>query len=79
VRDALIAVAACLVPLLLYFNTGYAQFGHRFSMDYLPLLMVLVVAGMGARPSRLAYAAIAVSILIQTWGVFLVPLTRLPC
>ena len=78
VRDALIAVAACLLPLLLYFNTGYAQFGHRFSMDYLPLLMVLVVAGMGARPSRLAYAAIAVSILIQTWGVFLVPLTRLP-
>jgi hypothetical protein len=78
VRDALVGVVACLVPLLLYFNTGYAQFGHRFSMDYLPLLMVLVVAGMRGRPSRLAHALIVLSIGVQAIGVLLDPVTRLP-
>ena len=78
VQDALIGIFACLVPLLLYFNTGYAQFGHRFSLDYLPLLMLLVAAGMGPRPGKLAYALIAASIAIQAVGVLCNPVTRLP-
>lgn len=78
VRDAMVGVFACLVPLLLYFNTGYWQFGHRFSMDYLALLMLLVVAGMGSRPSRWAYGLIAVSIVAQAVGVLLAPVARLP-
>ena len=78
VQDALAGVAVCLVPLLMYFNTGFWQFGHRFAMDYLPLLMVLIIAGMGTRPSRIAYALIALSIAIQSWGVLLHPLVRLP-
>jgi hypothetical protein len=56
VRDALFGIIACLVPLLLYFNTGYVQFGHRFSMDYLPMLMVLVIAGISRRGSPLGSA-----------------------
>jgi hypothetical protein len=78
VRDAVIGVAACLVPLLMYFNTGFSQFGPRFAMDYLPLLLVLIIAGMGTKPSRVAYALIALSIAIQTWGVMLHPLVSLP-
>ena len=62
VRHATAACAVCLVPLLLYFNTGYWQFGHRFSMDYLPMLMVLVLAGTGSRPSRLAWALAGLSV-----------------
>ncbi len=78
VRDAAVGIAACLVPLLLYFNTGFVQFGHRFSVDYLPLLLILVLAGMGSRPSKPAYALLAMSIAIQSAGVLLDPVTRLP-
>lgn len=77
-QDGLIAIVACLAPLLAYFNTGYMQFGHRFSMDYLAVLMVLVIWGMGTRLRRLAYGAIALSILIQIWGVVLHPMITLP-
>ena len=78
VRDALLGIVICLVPLLLYFNTGFVQFGHRFSLDYLPLLMILVVAGIGPRPTRLAHAAILVSIAVQAVGVMLFPVATLP-
>jgi len=78
VRHAAVAAALCLVPLLLYFNTGYWQFGHRFSMDYMPLLMVLAVAGVGPRPGRLAFALIALSVAVQTWGVLADSVARLP-
>ena len=73
VRHAAGAIACCLLPLLLYFNTGFWQFGHRFSMDYLPLLMLLVLAGVGTRPSRLAYSLIAISIWVNAAGVIVDP------
>ena len=73
VRDAAISVALALVPLLLYFNTGYWQFGHRFSMDYLAAAMLLVMIGMGPRPSRLALTLIWLSVLIQFAGLWLPP------
>ena len=40
-----VAFVALLVPLLLYYNTGWAQFGYRFSLDFLiPLLTLLAIA-----------------------------------
>ena len=78
VRHAVIAIGLCLVPLLLYFNTGYWQFGHRFSMDYLPMLLVLVVAGMGTRPGRAAFVLIGVSVVVQAWGVLADSVARMP-
>ena len=78
VRDAAAGIGACLVPLLLYFNTGFGQFGHRFSMDYLPLLMVLVLAGMGPRPSRLAYGLLSLSIAIHGVAIASTPITQIP-
>jgi hypothetical protein len=77
-QDALIAILLCLVPLLAYFNTGFMQFGHRFSMDYLAILMFLTIWGMGPRLSRIAYAVIALSITLQVWGVFLHNMVLLP-
>ncbi len=78
VKDATISIAATLVPLLHYFNAGYWQFGHRFSMDYLAAAMLLVMLGMTTRPSRIALALIAVSVAIQLTGVFALPTSRIP-
>ncbi len=71
VASAVIGAALCLAPLLLYYNTGYWQFGHRFSMDYMMPLLVLAAAGVGLRPARAAYALMAVSVAIHAWGILL--------
>lgn len=38
-------IAVTGIPALLYQNTGYAQFGYRFCMDYLPFLICLLALG----------------------------------
>lgn len=38
----LITLLACMLPGLAYQNTGYAQFGFRFSLDYTPYLLLLI-------------------------------------
>ncbi|MCB9855719.1 MAG: hypothetical protein H6818_08520 [Phycisphaerales bacterium] len=68
-RSALIGCVACLIPLLMYFNTGFWQFGHRFSLDYLPVLMIAIIVGIGAKPSKLARSLLIASIVIHVWGI----------
>lgn len=68
---ALSFLAACLLPmaaLLLYFNTGYYQFGYRFSLDFLPFALLLAALGMQPVLTRGAKLLILLSVLITLWG-----------
>jgi hypothetical protein len=60
---AILAVSAAIPAAmgLLYQNTGWRQFGYRFSCDYALLLFVLIA--IGARPMGRLFAAAA------TWSV----------
>jgi hypothetical protein len=52
---------------LLYQNTGWIQFGYRFSLDYLPLLFVLVA--LSGRRFRMTFLCCAVfAIVVNTFG-----------
>jgi hypothetical protein len=42
---AFAALCAIAVPHIFYQNTGWVQFGYRFSMDYLPYLLILLAVG----------------------------------
>src|SRR5947209_3323468 len=64
-------LAACLLPialLLLYFNTGWYQFGYRFALDFLPFALLLVALGMRARPGWWEKMLIVLSVVINIWG-----------
>lgn len=61
---SVVITAACT---LLYQNTGWVQFGYRFSLDYLPLLFVLVALS-GRRFGRAFWACAAFSIAVNTFG-----------
>jgi len=62
-----LTVAAVGIPTLLYQNTGWFQFGYRFSIDYLPYLFVLIA--LSKRPlGRLAKAAIVAGVVINLFG-----------
>lgn len=68
-REALLFGAAWLtvlvvaVPDLLYYNTGWVQYGYRFSLDFMPLLLIPVALGL-RRPLP--------TLLRTTWTVLLI-------
>jgi hypothetical protein len=62
-----ITVAAVALPSLFYQNSGWLQFGYRFALDYMVLLVVLLA--IGGRPlGRAGKALIAVAIAINLFG-----------
>ena len=63
-----LTVAACALPGFFYQNTGYMQFGFRFSLDYTPYLMVLFAGGGWALKNRWVLAASTLAVLVNFWG-----------
>jgi hypothetical protein len=59
-----LTIAATAIPSLLYHNSGYIQFGYRFSLDYMIFFMVLLAVG--NRPlSRLFKGLVVVAFAIN--------------
>jgi hypothetical protein len=63
---ALTALAVAL-PTLFYQNTGWVQFGYRFSNDYSVCLVLLLALG-GYRMGRAMAVAIGWSVLVNAMG-----------
>lgn len=63
-----LTVAICALPGLFYQNTGYMQFGFRFSLDYTPYLLVLFAASGWSVKNRWVMAAIALGVMVNFWG-----------
>lgn len=64
-----VAVALLLMPLLLYYNTGWWQFGYRFSLDFMPpVLMLLAVAAGKAVSVRMRFL-ILLGGVVNLYGV----------
>lgn len=62
-----ITVGCAMVPALLYQNTGWAQFGYRFSLDWMPYLFALLA--IGGRPfGKGAKIAFAIAIAVNLFG-----------
>jgi hypothetical protein len=60
-RTLLLCVALVALPTLFYQNSGWLQFGYRFSNDYAPFLFVLLaIAGPPLRGSIVLASAFAV-------------------
>lgn len=57
------------VPSLLYQNSGQIQFGYRFAVDWLPLVVV-AMAFAGAASRRRFQALVVVGALFHCWGAW---------
>lgn len=68
---SLAAIALILIPILSHGGPGFTQFGNRFSIDYMPFLLLLTASGMRGRVTWWMQALIALSILINLWGVIM--------
>ncbi|GIW12368.1 MAG: hypothetical protein KatS3mg061_3425 [Dehalococcoidia bacterium] len=69
---AWLAIALLLVPLMTYYNTGYKQFGYRFSLDLMPAALLLLALASGRQLAGWAVALIGVGIVVNAWGVLAV-------
>jgi hypothetical protein len=68
-RTLWITVAFVALPSLLYQNSGWVQFGYRFSLDYTVFLLMLLA--IGARPlTRLARGLIIAGVVINLFGAW---------
>jgi hypothetical protein len=62
-----LAAAAIALPGFFYQNSGWFQFGFRFSLDYTPYLIVLLA--LGRRPMTAAFWALAgAGVAVNAWG-----------
>jgi hypothetical protein len=66
-RALWLTVAAVALPSLCYQNSGWVQFGYRFSLDYTPFLVLLLAVG-GRPLGRGTRALIALGIAINLFG-----------
>jgi hypothetical protein len=66
-RALWLTVAFVAIPSLLYQNSGWVQFGYRFSLDYMLFLVLLLVVG-GRPLTHLARGLIVVGILVNLIG-----------
>jgi hypothetical protein len=63
-----LTVAVCALPGLFYQNTGYMQFGFRFSLDYTPYLLLLFAVGGWSLRHRGVLAVALFGVLVNFWG-----------
>jgi hypothetical protein len=61
------SVGLVMIPHILYVVTG-GGFGYRFSMDYVPMLMILTASGMGQRVGLRKWLLVGVSVFMAMWG-----------
>lgn len=66
-RALWLTVAAVALPSLLYQNSGWFQFGYRFSLDYMVFLVMLLA--IGGRPlGKLGKTLIVAGIVVNLFG-----------
>jgi hypothetical protein len=68
VYAAWLSVGLLLIPLLLYYTTGWRTFGYRFSLDFMIPVMVLLAVAAGRRVTWPMRGLILVGVLINAWG-----------
>ena len=66
-RALWLTVALVAIPGFFYQNSGWYQFGFRFSLDYTPYLVLLLALGHRER-TRVFWACAAASVAVNAWG-----------
>jgi hypothetical protein len=67
---AWVSVALSVILLSLYSNTGAAQFGYKYVLDFIVPLMMLLAAVLGKKSSWIFRTLVLISVLINGFGVW---------
>jgi hypothetical protein len=73
VLGSVLAIIPIAILNLMHFSQGWVQFGYRFSNDFAPFALVLVTLAIARAHGYwrwLCVALVAVSVVINAWGVY---------
>jgi len=73
VLAAVVGTLTAAAIWVLHGTTGWSQFGYRYSLDALPLLIIMAASGMNYRLDRFKVAIIVLCCCINLWGVLTYP------
>ncbi len=73
-RDRLVLAAWAAILIIAISNatfaaTGYAQFGYRYTLDYMPFMLLLIFVAVGKRVQWYEALLIGAGVLVNLWGV----------
>ncbi len=63
--SAIAGIITLLIPQLIYFGIGISQFGYRYSLDFIPLLFIILLTAFGGKLPTFAKILIAFGILFD--------------
>lgn len=64
--SSIIAVLILALPVFTWYSVGFAQFGYRYALDFLPFLFLLLLPCLGAKLSKTAIILIILGVLFNT-------------
>jgi hypothetical protein len=67
-----IGVALVMAPNLLHGSWGFAQFGYRFILDAVPLLLLLLGLAYRERATWVLVAAVLVGVVVHAYGIWVI-------
>ena len=70
-RLLLLTVLVIAAPLLLYFASGFRQFGYRYSLDFLPFLYYLLLRNYRSQRGGLTSGFKVILIMTAFWNLYL--------
>jgi hypothetical protein len=70
-RLLLLTVSVIAVPILLYWASGYRQFGYRYSLDFLPFLYYLLLRNYRMRQGNLTIGFKVILLVSAFWNLYL--------
>ncbi len=70
VKACWLGIGFVLIPLLTHYATGWVQFGYRYSLDFMPFLILVSARGFRTPASQLMRVLIVTSVLVNLWGTF---------
>ncbi len=63
-----LGIICAMLPIITYYGVGWKQFGYRYALDFIPLLLLLAAKGMPNPMTNRAKALVLASLLVNLWG-----------
>jgi hypothetical protein len=68
----MVSVLLVLLPDLLHGSWGFAQFGYRFILDAVPILLLLLGWAYPRRASAALIAAVVLGVVVHAYGIYVI-------
>ena len=75
-RSLLVTILCLALPVFTYYSVGFAQFGYRYTLDFLPFLFLLLLPCLTPQLSKMAILLITLGIIfncvfmLSSWGIY---------